>query len=109
MFDVRAQLTVGEVECQIDKIINLSVGGCLLFIDKKLPLGVDCTFTLALDGVVEGVELYGEIVRSDGQEVSIKFTKVDPGSLFHLQNIIRYNSEDPDTVEKEISEHPGLR
>jgi hypothetical protein len=50
----------------------------------------------------------GEISRCDPGAVAVKFTRIDIDSLFHLHNIIRYNSPDPDKVEKEIHEHPGL-
>ena len=47
-------------------------------------------------------------MRSDQEMTGIKFTGIDPDSLFHLHNILRYNAVDPDRVEQEIDEHPGL-
>ena len=108
-FNVQAFLTVDEVVHAVDRIANLSVGGCLLEIDERFPLGSDCRFTIPLPGVEPGVEVVGEIVRIGKGEVSVKFTLIDPESLFHLHNIIRYNAVDSDVIEEEISVHPGLR
>jgi hypothetical protein len=54
------------------------------------------------------VEVNGEIVRNDAETVGIKFTRINPEDLIHLQNIIRYNAENPDKISEEIQQHPGL-
>jgi hypothetical protein len=54
------------------------------------------------------VDVEGEIVRKDSEMAAIRFTRIDPDSLFHLRNIVRYNASDPDRVEDEIEQHPGL-
>jgi hypothetical protein len=108
-FNVRARLSAGEKEYQVARIINLSVGGCLLEIQDDLPLGAECTFTILLPRMAPGVEVIGEINRAGGDEVSLKFTRITPENLVHLQNIIRYNADDPDIIEEEISSHPGLK
>ena len=66
---------------------------------------------IMLSGTAEGiaVNIDGEIIRCDDDAVAIKFTRIDPDSLFHLQNIIRYNSPDADAIEDEIHKHPGLK
>ena len=47
-------------------------------------------------------------MRLDAEYVAIKFTKISPEDLYHLQNIIRYNAPEPEVIEKEIDEHPGI-
>lgn len=108
-FNVKAKLTVDGAVYTVDRIANLSVGGCLLEISEKISLGSDCTFTILLSRMAPGVEVLGEVVRAGDGEVSLKFTTIEPDNLFHLQNIIRYNAEDPDAIEEEIIAHPGLR
>ncbi len=108
-FNVMAKLAVDGAVYTVDRIVNLSVGGCLLEIEENLPLGSECTFTILLARMAPGVDVVGEIVRSGDGEVSLKFTTIEPENLFHLQNIIRYNAEDPDVIEEEISAHPGLK
>ncbi len=108
-FNVRAKLMVDGAGYQVDRIADLSVGGCRLEIDKPFPPGSACTFTIMLQRMAPGVEVLGEVVRVGEGEISIKFTSIEPENLQHLQNIIRYNADDPDAVELEISNHPGLK
>lgn len=110
VFDLPAELTVGDINFTTERLANLSVGGCLFELNEELPLGAECKLKISLDNTPEGlrVEVFGEIVRSDAGAISIKFTKIDPDSLFHLHNIVRYNTENPEQVEKEIEKHPGL-
>jgi hypothetical protein len=108
-FNVKARLTVDGAVYPVDRIVNLSVGGCLLEIEKEFPLGSDCKFTILLEWMAPGVDVFGEIVRAGEGEVGLKFTSIEPENLFHLQNIIRYNAENPDVIEEEISAHPGLK
>jgi hypothetical protein len=105
-----ADLTVNSNVISFSNIENLSVGGCLLVTSVRLEVGTTCRFWLPLEQANPdlGVEVYGEIARCDGESVSVRFTKITPESLFHLQNIIRFNAPDPDGIDNEISEHPGL-
>ena len=54
------------------------------------------------------VTMEGTVLRKTADTVAVKFTGVDVDSLFHLQNIVRYNASDPDAVEKEIRDHFGV-
>lgn len=108
-FDVRARLTVAGRDYPLERIANLSVGGCLVEIDADIPPGSACTFTIFLSGLEAGVSVLGEIVRVGNGTLSLGFTAIDPENLFHLHNIIRYNAKDPEVIEEEIRAHPGLR
>ncbi len=107
---INAELTVNDVSYSIEEISNLSVGGCQLAITKDLEPETACRVKISLSGTSDemSIMIEGEISRCDPGAVAVKFTRIDIDSLFHLHNIIRYNSPDPDTVEKEIHEHPGL-
>ena len=107
-FNVKALLILDDVVYAVDRIANLSVGGCLLEIEGGIALGNVCKFCIPLPGIDPGVEVVGEVIRVEDGRVGLKFTVIDPDSLFHLQNIIRYNAEDSDAIEEEISAHPGL-
>ncbi len=111
-FGMAAYLTVNEQRYLFSEIGNLSVGGCLLFMeDMHFEKGTPCQFRLPLDPENPDliIEIFGEIVRCDGESVSVLFTRIDPQSLFLLHNVIRYNAPDPDVIENEINEHPGLK
>ena len=109
-FSVEAEIAVGDASYKADEIKNLSVGGCLLSMPGEFDAGAPCHVTIQLSGTSSElrVEVEGEVVRSGSREIAIKFTGVDIDSLFHLQNIVRYNSPDPDVVEAELRAHLGI-
>lgn len=110
IFKMAAELVVEEEVYRVEEIANLSVGGCQLDIGEEFESGTLCKLLIVLNPADRrmNVEVGGEIVRSDGETVGIRFTSIDPEDLAHLQNIIRYNSPDPDRIEEEIKDHPGL-
>lgn len=103
-FSVKAEMTVNDVLYRAEEISNLSVGGCLLPIRADLEPGSVCHVRILLSGTSSelSVRVDGEVTRCDHRALAIKFTHIDPDSLFHLHNIVRYNSLDPDAVEGEI-------
>lgn len=111
-FNVPAELTVNEVSYHADSIINLSVGGCLfpLSADSAVAEEAICSLVIPLNEQDKRtqVEVRGEVIYYEPGMAGIKFTHIDPDSLFHLQNIIRYNAPDVDEIEHEIHTHPGL-
>lgn len=109
-FNMVAELTVGDRVYSFSRVANLSVGGCLFETAENLKVGAVCRLWLPLEPTDPelGVEVFGEIARCADETISVQFTRIDPESLFHLQNIILYNAVDPDRIEDEINEHPGL-
>ncbi len=109
-FKVKAELTANDVLYSADEIRNLSVGGCLIPILADLKSGTVCNIRILLSGTNSelSIRIDGEIIRKVPEAVAVKFIGIDHDSLFHLQNIVRYNATDPDIVEQEILDHPGL-
>ncbi len=109
-FRVEAELEAAGASYKVSEVFNLSVGGCLLPFDPKFEKGMPCRLTISLSGASSEmcVRVHGEIVRCDSGEVAVKFTRIEPDSLFHLQNIVLYNCPDADAVERELQDHPGL-
>ncbi len=110
MFQIEAELAVPGKLYKVDEIANLSVGGCQLDLGESLEKGTECSLLIVLNPADRrmNVEVGGEVVRVQGNIAGIKFTSIEPEALVHLQNIIRYNAPDPDRIEEEIDEHPGL-
>ncbi|MCD4716878.1 MAG: PilZ domain-containing protein [Desulfobacterales bacterium] len=110
LFRVSAEIMAHDFSCRADEILNLSVGGCLLPVKADLEPGTGCDLKIIMAGTTSelNIRVKGEIVRSGAGAVAVKFTGIDPESLFHLQNIIRYNLPDPEAIEREIRDHPGL-
>jgi len=109
-FKVKAELTVNDVVYSVEEISNLSIGGCLLPIKANLAVGTVCYMKILLSGTSSQlhIKIDGEIKRCAPGAVAVKFARIDPDSFFHLQNLVRYNFPDPDVIEKEIIEHPGI-
>ena len=109
-FRVNAELTVGEKSFLVEEIQNLSIGGGLFPIEEELETGEICRIEIILEGSSSELSIYvsGEVIRSTDGSAAIQFTRIDPDSLFHLQNIIRFNAPDPDVIEEEIRNHPGI-
>lgn len=110
LFNVEAQVKLGDISYRAKEISNLSVGGCLLPIAVEGEVGAECHVKIRLGdaGSELAVAVQGQVVRITPRAVAIKFTGVDVDSLHHLQNIVRYNSADPDAVEREIRDHSGI-
>jgi hypothetical protein len=109
-FRVNAEITIGERSFLVDEIDNLSIGGGLFPIEDHLEAGATCQVEIILEGSSSELSIYvsGEVIRSADGNVAIQFVRIDPDSLFHLQNIIRFNAPDPDVIEEEIRRHPGI-
>lgn len=107
---VNAEITIDNVVYPVPEIKNLSIGGGFFPIDADIVSGASCHVKIVLNGASSelSINVSGQILRSSPGSVAIHFTSIDPDSLFHLQNIIRYNASDPDSIEKEIRRHPGL-
>ena len=110
VYRMEAEFTVPGKIYTVDRIANLSVGGCQLEIGEQLAVGTECSLRIVLNPADrrQNVEVNGEVVRSDGKKAGIKFIGIDPENLHHLHNILLYNADDPDRIEEEIGRHPGL-
>ena len=108
--NMNATLFINNVSYNVDTISNLSIGGCLLPIHADLKPDTPCFLTIMLGMPESGVNvnIEGVIIRGEHGDVAVKFTGIDPDSLFHLQMLARYNSSDIEKVEDEIRKHPGI-
>ena len=109
-FKMKAELRVKKTRYETEEINNLSIGGCLLSIPKDLEPETQCSLRIILKttGSEPTISVNGTVVRCEQGNVAIKFTGIDPDSLFHLQKIALYNAPNPDNVEQEIKDRPGI-
>ena len=109
-FKMRAELIADGISHSVKEINDIGIGGCRLFVAEEFKLGTVCQVRLFLNGTNNELNILveGEIIRSVPGHVVVKFTRITPDSLFHLQNVIRYNSPDGEKIEQEIHNHPGL-
>jgi len=91
-------------------IENLSIGGCLFYTAANIKDGQACTVIINIGSdQSHRIEVAGRIVRTEKNMAAVNFESIDPDSLFLLQNLIRYNAAEPDTIEHEITTRPGIR
>ncbi len=109
LFDVPAQIDIAGKVFSVDQLVNLSVGGCLIEIEVAARSGDICQITIPLSSGESNVRVEGEIIRVKDGEMSVKFISIDLESLHHLQNIIKFNASDPDSIEDEIADSPGIK
>lgn len=110
-YQMPVELDVEGRTYRINEVADLGMGGCLLPQRIDAEPGTSCTFRINLGFESEGpaVNIEGEVLRHHDNETAIKFTKIDPESLVHLQRIALYNSPDPGVVEEELRKHPGIK
>ena len=109
-FGVPAIITVGNQEFTVQEISNLSIGGALIPCRQNIKDFTKCILQIPMGDSTNNlcVEVKGEFVWSNATEAAIKFTDIDPDSLMLLQNIIRYNAQDVEEINAEITKHQGL-
>jgi len=106
------KLSIGEDIYSFPTINNLSVGGCSLdIVEVIVAPGTECSLWLPLDSTNPGlgIDVMGVVLRCSGGNLGIRFDSITPESLFHLHNLIRYNSPTPERIDDEIALHPGLK
>lgn len=109
-FQMNTEVVIEDETYSTDKITNLSVGGCFLPIKINPEPETTCSVRIILEGTTEeiAVQVEGKIVRVTPEGLAVDFVSIDPDSLFHLQNIVKYNSPDADVIENEIAKHQGI-
>jgi hypothetical protein len=107
---MKGEFTVNDKNYVIERFENLSIGGCLFDLQETFEIESPCTLSidLLMTGEKPLITVKGSIVRCKNNQIAVNFTKIDPESLFHLQRIALYNSPEPEKVEEEIKEHPGI-
>jgi len=109
-YKMTAEFEVSDNLFRVEEISNLSIGGCLLKVAVKGAVGDNCRLKIILgpEDNYPIVTIEGKISRIDQDSTAVRFIEIDPENLEHLQKIVRYNSSDPEKIEQEIKEHPGL-
>ncbi len=108
VFAVRAECTIAGKTFPVERLMDLSVGGCLVEISADVAIDDDCEIVIPLGAEGLHINVKGRVVRIEEDHVGIKFVSIGPESLQHLQNILKYNSPDAETIEDELKDHPGL-
>jgi hypothetical protein len=109
---VWVEVRAGDIVIKTHETHDLSmVGISFRYQGDVIPLGTLCDVSVFLDGVEPAihVEMKGKVGRLGNEELCLEFSEVEFESYEHLQNLVRYNSQNIDVVDKEINEHIGLK
>ena len=111
--DINRPVTIRFIDGSISKsstFEDLSVGGCLVTSDRIPKTGTECHITISFDEQAKGrcIDIEGIVTRCERELVAIRFTTIAPESLFHLKNLIRFNTSDPERIDTEIQSRPGI-
>ena len=101
-FHATVDLDFAGQNCNGCETENLSAKGVFVLGITGRSLGEICDIALHLAGSSEDISLsmQGEVVRVVDNGIGIHFTGIDLDSYTHLRNIIFYNIDDADTLDK---------
>ncbi len=90
----------------IGVIENLSLNGIFLKTPEKLRVNRDVRIELLFTGTSSqlSILLNGKILRHERTGMAIQFSDIDLDAFFHLENLIKYNTDEIDTVKKQFQE-----
>ena len=108
---VRVLVRSEGIDINSKRSVDLSMNGIFVECAEPLPLGTKCELTLLLDGIDPMIraECGGVIRRISAEGMAIEFVELTLESYEHLQNLVRFNAPDLNTVENELKEHLGLK
>ncbi len=83
---------------------DISLKGMFIKTDKVLTVGTPCELELILTGASTSLSLAitGKITRQGDGGLGVSFDGIDLDSYWHLKNLLLYNAQDPDALEKEF-------
>ncbi len=83
---------------------DISLKGMFIKTDQMLKVGTPCDLELILSGASTNlsIAIKGEIARQGDGGIGVSFGGIDLDSYWHLKNLLLYNSQDPDALEKEF-------
>ena len=88
----------------IGVIENLSLSGLFLKTPEKLRVNRVVKIELLFTGTSSqlSILLNGKILRHENIGMAIQYRDIDLDAFFHLKNLIKYNTDEIHTVEKEF-------
>lgn len=90
---------------------NISMKGFFIECDHHLPRGAQCQIVLFLNDQQDKmhIDVFGKIVRVEEKGMVVSFSELTIESFNYLRNLVLYNSVETEKVEREFSDHIGLK
>jgi hypothetical protein len=107
---LRTEVTADGVRHLDGTMESLSLKGGFFRVANPPSGEAVCDIRLHLEGTEIEVHARGKVVRSTPDGCAIQFFEiVGVDCLEHLRNLIRFNTHNPDQVEREFHDHLGLQ
>lgn len=83
---------------------DISLRGMFVRSQRSLSVNTACQVEILLTGSSSrlSIRVEGRVAREDKGGMGIVFDSLDLDSYYHLKNLLLYNAQDPDALEKEI-------
>ncbi len=82
---------------------DLSLRGMGCSPDPRLKAELPCSIRFVLDSGTQ-FTITGAVVRCSSTEAAVFFDTMDEEAFYHLKRLVQYNTEDPDIIDKELTE-----
>lgn len=88
------------------QLLDIAFKGALVHTSapERLVLQEKCRLVLSLAEGDTSIEMEGEIVHLEGQNVGIECKKIDVASLTELRRLIELNTGDPEFMNRELTQ-----
>ena len=109
-FQTKVHLQAGNRKLTDLSSKNLSLKGLYVETKEQFEIGTPVDISIELTGTTSLVSLKmkGNVARLDKLGMGIDFVEVDLDSFFHLRNIIKYNVDDSDNIDDEMTSKPAF-
>ncbi|WP_027721238.1 PilZ domain-containing protein [Maridesulfovibrio zosterae] len=81
---------------------NLSLKGLLCDPVEQFKVGDDCEVSILLSEEAV-IRIEAIVVRSDSSGLAVDFHSMDDMSFTHLRRLVQFNSDDADSIDKELT------
>lgn len=99
---LEAVLNCGGIEKVPVRIVNLSLKGALCEHEPDLKRSRECVLNVTLGRDIT-FRVEAHVVRNDEHGLALDFEGMDEQAFFHLRNLVRYHSLNPDAIDKELA------
>jgi Tfp pilus assembly protein PilZ len=107
---------LATVQAKGEKIVStgthdISMKGLFVRGKADWSIGTECEIHLILEGQDPpvNIEVKGKVQRITEEGIAVLFTEVGLEAYEHLHNLVMLNTDDPEKVEREFSNHLGLK
>jgi hypothetical protein len=102
------QAGAGRAPCEL---LDVSLKGALVEAPPGFggEVGQPCTLVIRLDAGDATIQMIGEIVRCDANQVGVRCKEIDLDSIAHLRRLVELNIGDDALLHRELSALVGYR